>query len=139
MDLNQAELRIETAISKDPEMSKVYKQDLDIHAYTGAQLYNKSYESFLELKKSNLETYKHYREIGKTLNFGLLYGLGMNDQIIRRKRYFLQFYRLKRSLQMPRSDIKIYQKYEEILEKVNLEIMPEVKLYFEFEELQHWQ
>ena len=75
MDLNQAELRIMAHITQDPEMGRIYASEGDIHSFTAAKLLQMSEEKFGQLKKKDPETYQINRQIGKTSNFGLLFGM----------------------------------------------------------------
>lgn len=74
LDLNQAELRI-IADEEGPPMLDVYGKDADIHSYIASQLKNMTYDEFIQIKEKDPNLFIEYRQIGKTLNFGLLYGL----------------------------------------------------------------
>lgn len=58
-------------------MRSIYQENLDIHSFKGAKLSNMEYNVFLEMKNENLKLFNHFRQIGKTLNFGLLYSLSV--------------------------------------------------------------
>jgi DNA polymerase I len=64
MDYSQVELRIMADISKDDLLIKDFKDGLDIHKATAARLLDKEVE----------EVTKKERSIGKTVNFGILFG-----------------------------------------------------------------
>jgi DNA polymerase-1 len=64
MDYSQIELRIMADISKDDLLIKDFKDKLDIHKATAARL----------LKKEVEEVTKKERSVGKTVNFGILFG-----------------------------------------------------------------
>jgi DNA polymerase-1 len=64
MDYSQIELRIMADISKDDLLIKDFKDKLDIHKATAARL----------LKKEVEEVTKKERSLGKTVNFGILFG-----------------------------------------------------------------
>jgi DNA polymerase I len=64
MDYSQVELRIMADISKDNLLIKDFKDGLDIHKATAARLLDKEVE----------EVTKKERSIGKTVNFGILFG-----------------------------------------------------------------
>ncbi len=64
MDYSQMELRIMADISKDDLLIKDFNDGLDIHTATASRLLNKEVE----------EVTKQERSIGKTVNFGILFG-----------------------------------------------------------------
>jgi DNA polymerase-1 len=63
-DYSQIELRIAAKITSDPAMLDAYRQGLDLHTLTARQLLGKQ------------EVTKADRQIAKSANFGLLYGMG---------------------------------------------------------------
>ena len=65
IDISQAELRIIGDLIK----KSIYISEKDIHTLTGAEITNLDTETF-----QSLPEYNFYREVAKTLNFGLLYG-----------------------------------------------------------------
>ncbi len=65
-DYSQIELRIIAYISGDENLIEAFKKGLDIHSATASLLFNKP----LEQIDSSM------RRIAKTVNFGILYGLG---------------------------------------------------------------
>ena len=65
-DYSQVELRIVAYISEDDQLINSFKQGFDIHAATAAKLYN------IDIKDVNQDM----RRIAKTVNFGIMYGLG---------------------------------------------------------------
>ena len=67
-DYSQMELRILASLSGDPEMMKAFNNDQDIHKLTAANVFN------VPLEKVTLEM----RRLAKTLNFGVVYGMGAN-------------------------------------------------------------
>jgi DNA polymerase-1 len=64
MDYSQIELRIMADISKDDLLIKDFNDNLDIHQATAARLLDKEIE----------EVTKKERSLGKTVNFGILFG-----------------------------------------------------------------
>ena len=64
MDYSQIELRIMADMSKDDFLIKDFNNNLDIHKSTAARLLNKEIE----------EVTKKERSVGKTVNFGILFG-----------------------------------------------------------------
>ena len=75
-DVSQEEVRIFTQISRDKALMKIFKNNLDFHSYTGSLLIGTDYEHFCKLKDSDFNLFKSVRYLAKTLNFGLLYGMG---------------------------------------------------------------
>lgn len=65
-DYSQIELRIMAHMSQDPVLLDAYQRDLDIHATTAAQVFNIPIE----------DVSKSQRNAGKTINFGVMYGMG---------------------------------------------------------------
>jgi len=65
-DFSQIELRILAALCRDPKMIKTFAKGGDIHQMTASQVFN---------KPINKVTPK-MRRIAKTLNFGVVYGMG---------------------------------------------------------------
>ncbi|MGB9912690.1 MAG: DNA polymerase I, partial [Candidatus Kapaibacteriota bacterium] len=65
-DYSQIELRIIAFISGDQNLINAFKKGLDIHSATAALLFNKPIEN----------VNSDERRVAKTVNFGILYGLG---------------------------------------------------------------
>jgi len=65
-DYSQIELRVLASVAKDKKMTEAFKNDLDIHKLTASQVFN------VGLK----EVTKKQRSFAKTLNFGVIYGMG---------------------------------------------------------------
>ena len=65
-DYSQIELRILAHMADDPLMIQAYKDDADIHALTAANIFEVPFE----------EVTREQRGAGKTINFGVLYGMG---------------------------------------------------------------
>ncbi len=63
-DYSQIELRLLAAFTEDTHLMNAYKNDEDIHARTAAQI--------LGVKITDVDS--HQRAIGKTINFGVIYG-----------------------------------------------------------------
>jgi len=66
-DYSQMELRVAAVISKDNKMLDFFKQGKDVHKMTASQIFN-----IPEEKVGDKE-----RSIAKTINFGVLYGMGI--------------------------------------------------------------
>ncbi|MDP2951084.1 MAG: DNA polymerase [bacterium] len=95
-DYSQMELKIAAHLSRDLKMTKAFKEGKDIHALTASEIFSKPQESIT----------KEERNLAKTLNFGVLYGMGpvsfsqqtglsrkMAKEFI--EKYFTQFSKLK--------------------------------------------
>jgi len=65
-DYSQLELRILAHETNDSELKKTFWQNQDIHQLTAAQIFNIPYEKVTP----------DIRSLGKTLNFGIIYGMG---------------------------------------------------------------
>ncbi|MBQ7609260.1 MAG: DNA polymerase I [Desulfovibrionaceae bacterium] len=65
-DYSQIELRVLAHLSQDPVLLDAFARGLDIHAQTAAVIYNKPLDSVT----------RDERRSAKTINFGLLYGMG---------------------------------------------------------------
>lgn len=83
-DYSQIELRILAHLSQDPLLLKAYTEGEDIHRLTASQIFD------VELDAVTGEQ----RAAGKTINFGVLYGMGSR--------------RLARSLDISQSDARQY-------------------------------
>jgi DNA polymerase I-like protein with 3'-5' exonuclease and polymerase domains len=74
-DLSQAELRMLAHYSRDPLLIDAFATGKDLHSLTAAGNMGISYEEFMaELENGNPE-HAMQRRVGKTQNFGLLYGM----------------------------------------------------------------
>jgi DNA polymerase-1 len=73
-DYSQIELRILAHLSKDANMCKAFREDIDLHSMTAKGAFNLS-ASLDEIKKNKKE-YGKYRDLAKGLNFGVVYGIG---------------------------------------------------------------
>ncbi|QCT94482.1 DNA polymerase I [Caminibacter mediatlanticus TB-2] len=63
LDYSQIELRLLAHFSKDPHLIEAFLNDKDIHLETAAKIFGK-------------DNAKEYRSIAKSINFGLIYGMG---------------------------------------------------------------
>lgn len=73
-DFSQVELRILAEVSRDKTMIDVFSNDMDLHSITASKVFNKSVENITDIE----------RQIGKSLNFGIVYGItenGIQNQI----------------------------------------------------------
>jgi DNA polymerase-1 len=65
-DYSQIELRIVASLSEDPRMREAFAAEEDIHRVTASRLFERARE----------EVTPEMRRLAKTLNFGLIYGMG---------------------------------------------------------------
>lgn len=84
IDYSQQELRILSHLSRETSLQEAFKTGLDIHKYTASKMYGVSYD------KVN----KEQRNAAKTINFGIVYGMGAQA--------------LSRSLEISLKDAKIF-------------------------------
>ncbi len=64
-DYSQIELRVAAALADDQDMIDTFKNDIDLHQQTAAELYNVPLD----------QVTKDQRGAAKTINFGVLYGM----------------------------------------------------------------
>lgn len=99
VDQSQMELRIAAELSQDQAMREMFETGLDIHQSTTSKMYGIPFD----------QVTKDQRRIGKTINFGLLYGTGayklhqqtrmeLKDAYDARKKYFTVFSGVKKFL-----------------------------------------
>lgn len=74
-DAAQSELRIIAHVAQDKEMMRVFNANEDIHTNTAKALTTKKWDSLLNSEKKKL------RYHAKPINFGLIYGMGLNGFI----------------------------------------------------------
>lgn len=65
-DYSQVELKITASLSKDPNLQDAFMKGIDIHKRTASLMFDKKIE----------DVTKEDRQKAKTINFGLIYGLG---------------------------------------------------------------
>lgn len=76
IDFQQGELRITACIANEPTMIESYRQGIDLHLRTGAQLANIEIEKAIEMMQADDPLVKRIRQGGKAGNFGLIYEMG---------------------------------------------------------------
>lgn len=76
VDFQQGELRIVACIAEEPTMIQSYKQGIDLHLKTGAQLNGLEFAEAMEMVGCNHPGIKQIRQGGKAGNFGLIYTMG---------------------------------------------------------------
>ena len=67
-DYSQVELRIAAVLANDPTMLQAFREETDLHALTASRI--------LHIPLNQVEP--HHRQLAKSVNFGLLYGMGVN-------------------------------------------------------------
>lgn len=65
-DYSQQELRILAHLSKEEKLIEAFKNSKDVHKITASQIFHVDYDKVT----------KEQRAIGKTINFGIIYGMG---------------------------------------------------------------
>lgn len=68
VDYSQIDLRSVAILSKDPNLIEIFKNGTDVHTGVAAKMYN--------LSESEVD--KEMRRKAKTINFGILYGMGVS-------------------------------------------------------------
>lgn len=68
LDYSQIELRIAAILSEDKEFIKIFKEGKDVHTAVAARVFN----------VSEKDVTKEMRRRAKVINFGILYGMGVN-------------------------------------------------------------
>lgn len=75
-DYNNFEMRLLGHYSNDQVIINAFAEGKDLHITMGAQLLGTEYDSLLERYVNGDPDAKRFRSLGKTLNFGITYGLG---------------------------------------------------------------
>jgi DNA polymerase I-like protein with 3'-5' exonuclease and polymerase domains len=75
-DYSMMELRMAANFSGEPKMINAFREGLDLHSLTAAGQMGMSYAEFVDALEAGDAQAKKARFIGKTSNFGLLYGMG---------------------------------------------------------------
>lgn len=80
-DFSQQEPRVMTAMCKDPEMIKAYKNGLDLYASIASIAFNTTYENCLEFNADGSDNPEGAirRSSAKSILLGILYGRGINS------------------------------------------------------------
>ena len=88
-DYSQQELRVLAHLSNEPALIEAFKNNLDVHVVTASKLFHVPYS----------EVSKAQRTIGKTVNFGIIYGMsgygmsaGLNIPIEEAETFIDEFY-----------------------------------------------
>jgi DNA polymerase I-like protein with 3'-5' exonuclease and polymerase domains len=95
-DYSQVELRMTAHYSQDPLLLDSYARGQDVHTRTTCEMFGFKYDivqPIIETEDKNnpdFVMYKEHREIGKRLNFAIIYGVGaegLSDQLKRPSMY----------------------------------------------------
>lgn len=88
-DYSQQELRILAHLTGEKALIKAFSEEQDVHVLTASKLFTVSYE----------EVTKEHRMVGKTINFGIIYGMssygmsaGLNIPQEHAEQFIKQFY-----------------------------------------------
>lgn len=60
-----------------PSMAEAFRKGLDLHMLTGASIISKDYDELTELYNNGDKEADHVRQVGKKLNFSIIYGGGI--------------------------------------------------------------
>ncbi len=66
-DYSNIELRVMAILSNDPLMIQAYREGVDLHSLTASKIFSVPYDKVDTVSQ---------RPVGKTINFGLIYGMG---------------------------------------------------------------
>lgn len=80
-DYSNMEMVVAAHYSKDAKLSAAFTEGLDVHAMTAAGQHNIDYDEFVKAYKEEAKLgasgpYDRMRRVGKTTNFGSMYGIG---------------------------------------------------------------
>lgn len=91
-DYSQIEVRLTAHFSQDKILLEAYNKHQDVHCRTAGQMFGVPYEEMLEAKNSNdkkdsrIKELQDLRDLGKTMNFAVIYGVSpqaLSEQIRR--------------------------------------------------------
>ena len=95
-DYSQVEVRLTAHFSGDPILVDAYRNKQDVHCRTSGQMFGVPYEEMIAAKESKdkhdsrVIELNDYRNVGKVLNFAIVYGVspqGLSEQIPRPVQY----------------------------------------------------
>lgn len=75
-DYSQVEMRIFADYANDPVMLKAINDGRDLHSETIRNIRSIPLEKWVEEENAETDYYKEQRAMGKTTNFGIVYGMG---------------------------------------------------------------
>jgi len=73
LDFSQGELRVTACVANEITMLKAYKNGIDMHLKTGAEVAGISFQEALDMKEAKDDNIEEIRQGGKAGNFGLIY------------------------------------------------------------------
>ena len=97
-DYSQIELRIAAIIANETNMLQAYIEDKDIHKITPATIFNKRIEDIT----------KKERQAGKSINFGLIYGMSAQGLVIYAKKGYDTDFTLEQAEEIRNKYFKLY-------------------------------
>jgi DNA polymerase I-like protein with 3'-5' exonuclease and polymerase domains len=74
-DYIQGELKITACLAHETTMIQAYRSGLDLHALSSSRVAGLEWKQMVALKNEDPEAYSSLRQLGKALNFGLIYGM----------------------------------------------------------------
>lgn len=93
-DYSQVEVRLTAHYSEDPIMLDAYSRGQDIHTRTASEMFAVPYDELISVLGDDTHEYykkfESFRSTAKTINFGIIYGVGapgLSHQIPRPERY----------------------------------------------------
>ena len=75
LDFCNQEMRLIACIANESRMIKLFNEEKDLHAFTGAGIIDLSYDDFQILKETDNKKYSDMRKLGKLTNLALQYKL----------------------------------------------------------------
>lgn len=78
MDLDQVEYRLFAHYAKIPSLLEAIKNGYDVHAATAAMIFHQDVNEFIDKINAGDPTASAMRSKGKTINFALIYGVGID-------------------------------------------------------------
>lgn len=78
-DFSQQELRVLAVYSKDPKLTQIYIDGLDVHAAAAADVYEIPLDEFMKRLEAGDKVIKGYRTDSKSVNFGIVYGKSLES------------------------------------------------------------
>nr|YP_009519211.1 hypothetical protein [Caulerpa verticillata]AYC65063.1 hypothetical protein [Caulerpa verticillata] len=76
-DYSTIELAIQAVLADEPTMLRVFKEGLDLHTFLASKVLGTPYEELMETKKTEPKEFKKMRNEMKPVNFGKVYGMGV--------------------------------------------------------------
>lgn len=103
-DYSQLELRIAAHFSKDPVMLEAFNNGIDLHSLTAAKIMGVTIEEFTAMMESDdlkiSSKAETMRFLAKTINFGIIYGMGVREDLGITKEFIDKYFRVFSRLKM---------------------------------------